>query len=91
MSVQKNHTALAVLFGAVCAVLLPASCQRDVPAGGMSREQELDITVSAVLPSVPVSVTSAENAGDGTSASLSSDSLRPFCLCGSVIRTAGTR
>ena len=68
MSVQKNHTALAVLFGAVCAVLLPASCQRDVPAGGMSREQELDITVSAVLPSVPVSVKSAENAGDGTSA-----------------------
>lgn len=34
----------------------------------MSREQELDITVSAVLPSVPVSVKSAENAGDGTSA-----------------------
>lgn len=68
MNVHKNHTALAVLFGAVCAVLLPASCQRDVPAGGMSREQELDITVSAVLPSVPVSVKSAENAGDGTSA-----------------------
>lgn len=57
-----------MLFGAVCAVLLPGSCQRDVPAGGMSREQELDITVSAVLPSVPVSVKSAENAGDGTSA-----------------------
>ena len=48
--------------------MLPASCQRDVPAGGMSREQELGITVSAVLPSVPVSVKSAENPGDGTSA-----------------------
>lgn len=67
MSVQKNHTALAVLFGAVCAVLLPGSCQREVPADVVSGEQELGITVSAVLPSVPVSVKSAENPGDGTS------------------------
>lgn len=56
-----------MLFGAVCAVLLPGSCQREVPADVVSGEQELGITVSAVLPSVPVSVKSAENPGDGTS------------------------
>lgn len=45
MSFQKNHTAFAMLFGAECAVLLPGSCQREVPA-------DVKITFGSVYTSV---------------------------------------
>ena len=54
------------MFLAGAAALLLASCQRDELQGGSISGEERAVTVTALMPSDPVAVRSAEMPGDGT-------------------------
>ena len=61
-----NRITLTTIAAGTAAVMLLASCQRDELRGGALEGEERAVTVTALMPSDPVAVRSAETPGDGT-------------------------
>ena len=63
---KMNRITLTTIAAGAAAVMLLASCQRDELRGGALEGEERAVTVTALMPSDPVAVRSAETPGDGT-------------------------
>ena len=63
---KMNRITLTTIAAGTAAVMLLASCQRDELRGGALEGEERAVTVTALMPSDPVAVRSAETPGDGT-------------------------
>ena len=63
---KMNRITLTTIAAGMAAVMLLASCQRDELRGGALEGEERAVTVTALMPSDPVAVRSAETPGDGT-------------------------
>lgn len=63
---KMNRITLTTIAAGAAAVMLLASCQRDELRGGALEGEERAVTVTALIPSDPVAVRSAETPGDGT-------------------------
>lgn len=61
-----NRITLTTIAAGTAAVMLLASCQREDFRGGALEGEERAVTVTALMPSDPVAVRSAETPGDGT-------------------------
>ena len=61
-----NRITLTTIAAGAAAVMLLASCQREDLRGGALEGEERAVTVTALMPSDPVAVRSAEMPGDGT-------------------------
>lgn len=62
---KMNRITLTTIAAGTAAVMLLASCQRDELRGGALEGEERAVTVTALMPSDPVAVRSAETPGDG--------------------------
>ncbi len=63
---KMNRITLTTIAAGTAAVMMLASCQRDELRGGALEGEERAVTVTALMPSDPVAVRSAEMPGDGT-------------------------
>ena len=63
---KMNRITLTTIAAGTAAVMLLASCQREDLRGGALEGEERAVTVTALMPSDPVAVRSAETPGDGT-------------------------
>lgn len=63
---KMSRITLTTIAAGTAAVMLLASCQREDLRGGALEGEERAVTVTALMPSDPVAVRSAETPGDGT-------------------------
>ena len=63
---KMNRITLTTIAAGTAAVMLLASCQREDLRDGALEGEERAVTVTALMPSDPVAVRSAETPGDGT-------------------------